>query len=62
MDLNENGHYRGLHIVAIDPSTAKPLFAKVFDTYKSSEAANEFVLSNPVPKGHIVVAACKDDM
>ena len=60
MDLNENGHHRGLHIVVINPSNGRVEKAKVFDTYESSEAVDEFIKQR-IPPGHIVVAACKDE-
>ena len=60
---NETNHYRGLHIVIIDPAapTEKNVkFSKVFDTYNSSNAFGKFVLQD-IPPGHIIVAACKDE-
>ena len=45
LDQNENGHYRGLHIVIINPHTGKVSRAKVFDTYKSAERFDEFISS-----------------
>ena len=40
---NENGHFRGLHVVLIKPEEQKACWGKVFDTYKSSKAFDEFV-------------------
>lgn len=37
VEPNSNLHFRGLHIVIIDPSNGKIVFAKVFDTYASSD-------------------------
>ena len=61
VEKNQFGHYRGLHVVAICPSTGKVNFARVFDTYKSSEAFEHLIKRNVIPLGHIVAAACKDD-
>ena len=44
----------------IDPKKGILVDAKVFDTYKSSASLDHF-LSNDIPKGYIVIAACKDD-
>lgn len=60
LEKNENGHFRGLHIVVINRQNGKIKEAKVFDTYKASEKFEEFI-DHEVPGGHIVVAACKDD-
>ena len=57
---NSNDHYRGLHIVLVSLLNKKIIFAKVFDTYKSSVDFDKFI-QYEVPDGHIVVAACKDD-
>ena len=57
---NCNGHYRGLHIVVINPNNGVVETAKVFDTYESSKEFEEFI-DKPLPIGHIVVAACKDE-
>lgn len=44
MDKNENDHFRGLHIVIIDPNEDGPMIVKkVFDTYKSSEMLENFL-------------------
>lgn len=60
VDCNENNHYRGLHIVVINPNNGQVEQAKVFDTYKSS-AILEIFIKDKVPEGHIVVAASKDE-
>ena len=60
MEENENGHFRGLHIVIFDPFCSKIIKAQVFDTYLNSSRFNEFI-KTPVPKGLIVIAACMDD-
>ena len=61
-DKNENGHFRGLHICIINPSTAKAVFAKVFDTYKSSDALEDFLTNlGVIPPGYMIAVACKDD-
>ena len=61
MEKNESQHYRGLHIVLIDSNTGSIKLAKVFDTYKSSKAFDNFITSTPIPEGYIIAAACKDD-
>ena len=60
MEKNMNGHYRGLHIVVIDPSTGDVETAKVFDTFESMNTLAKFI-KEPIPEGHIVMVACKDD-
>lgn len=55
VELNENGHYRGLHIAVINPETGKTSLAKAFDTYESSKKFDTFISIN-IPKSHIVVA------
>ena len=47
-------------MVIIDSLNASIVFAQVFDTYKTSTGFDEFI-AQPIPKGHIIVAACKDD-
>ena len=44
----------------LNPFSGQIEFAKVFDTYKSSETFDSFVCEH-VPLKYIVVAACKDD-
>ena len=60
VEVNECDHYRGLHIVVINPHNGKIEQARAFDTYKYAERLDDFV-DNDVPKGYIVVAACKDE-
>lgn len=36
VEKNEHNHYRGLHIVVINPKNFKVVFSKVFDTNKPS--------------------------
>ena len=50
-----------MHLVVINPTNGEVCWAIVFDTYKSSDALNEFILRG-LPTGYIVVAACKDEM
>lgn len=57
---NENGHYRGMHIVIINEKTGKVETARVFDTHESSDEFDDFIVKD-LPRGRIVVAACKDD-
>lgn len=40
---NDSGNYRGLHLVLVDPKTYSMVFAKVFDTYKSSDDLEKFI-------------------
>lgn len=61
VERNCNGHYRGLHIVLINPSTGKVEMAKVFDTYKSSDELDTWIDKGTIPADYIVVAACRDD-
>ena len=49
-----------MHIVVINPTNGEVCWAIVFDTYKSSDDLNEFILKG-LPAGYIVVAACKDE-
>ena len=60
MEKNENNHYRGLHIVVINPRNCKVETAKVFDTYNSSFEFDKLILDE-IPQGHILIAACQDD-
>ena len=43
MTQNENGHYRGLHIAIINPNNGRIHQARVFDTYKTSDAFDNFI-------------------
>ena len=61
MEPNENKHFRGLHLVVWDPDSQKPLFSKVFDTYKTSDGLEKFLFENTIKSGEIVILACKDD-
>ena len=60
---NSSGHARGLHIVVINPKTAKIEFAKVFDTFKGSTEFDSFIANDQgkIKPGSIIAAACKDD-
>ena len=63
---NENGHYRGLHIVIINSLDGKVELSQVFDTYKTSKGFYELpeygrTLLQELPEGHIVCVACQDD-
>lgn len=60
VEKNEHNHYRGLHIVVINPTNGKVETAKVFDTYKKADGFDSFITKH-IPEGHIVVAACKDE-
>lgn len=59
---NSNGHYRGLHIVIIDPKWGTVEWARSFDTYRVCTEFDEFLDSIPKPEeNYIVCIACKDD-
>ena len=60
MKKNENGHLRGFHIVTINPVNGKVKDARVFDTYRSSEKFDEFIMTS-IPHGYIVALAGCDD-
>ena len=57
IEKNVNGHYRGLHIVLMDPPTGEVKEAKVFDTYEKAEELKAFIEAHK-DSGYIVVAAC----
>ena len=57
---NEHFHYRGLHVVVINPANGKVVTARAFDTYQWRRSFDDFI-AEEIPNGHIVVAACKDD-
>ena len=59
-EVNENNHYRGMHMVIINPINGKILYSKVFDTYKTGDLFENFI-TNCVEDNTIVVAACKDE-
>ena len=59
-ERNADDHYRGLHLAVINPKTGKVETAKVFDTYKSSAELDKFI-TEEIPEGHIVAAACQDE-
>lgn len=61
MEKNVHGHFRGLHIVLINPKNGKVELAKIFDTYKSSDLFDNFIKNEEIPEGYIIVAACQDD-
>lgn len=47
-------------MVVINCTNGKVVSAQVFDTYKSSDELDIFLLKE-IPKGYIVIAACKDE-
>ena len=49
-----------MYVVIIDPTDGSVEYTKVFDTYKSSSRFDKFT-KRKLPKGYIVVAACKDE-
>ena len=61
LEPNTSDHFRGLHLVVINPSSGEVTFAKVFDTYESSLQLDDFIDSNSIASGNIVVIACKDE-
>lgn len=60
MDKNENGHLRGLHIVVINTIYGTVETCQVFDTYKTSNNFDEFIMKD-IPENYIIVAACSDE-
>lgn len=62
-EVNTSGHYRGIHVVIVNPATKGIVIAKVFDTYKSGVEFDEFLKKEKITKddGYIVVATCMDD-
>ena len=60
LQSNENSHYRGLHVVIINNTNGQIELAQVFDTYKNPVAFDKLT-RRKIPKGYIVLAACKDD-
>ena len=58
--MNENGHYRGIHIVVLNSYRGSIVLAEIYDTYKSSEDIDDFVTCH-IPLDYIIIAACKDD-
>lgn len=61
MEKNLYGHDRGLHIVVFNPNNGIVETARVFDTHMNGDQFDRFILKD-IPNGHILVAACKDDM
>ena len=60
VEKNESNHYRGLHIVIVNPANGKVEFAQVFDTHKAPDNFDNFI-KKVMPDRHIIIAACKDD-
>lgn len=60
VEANTDNHYRGLHMVIVNPNNGFVNSAKVFDTYKTSEHFDNFIHAF-IPDKSIVVAACKDE-
>ena len=46
LEPNSNGHFRGLHVIVVNPNDGNIEYAQVFDTYKSSDSLQEFINSN----------------
>ena len=61
MDKNENNHYRGLHLVVIDPKSGTIQLSRVFDTYFSSTQLENTIDEILDCDGFIIVVACKDE-
>ena len=62
MQANENNHFRGLHLAVINNQNGHIETNQVFDTYDSSDKLDAFIDQKEIPEGHIIIAACKDDM
>ena len=60
VEVNLDGHHRGLHIVVLNPRSCLVEWAQAYDTYQSSEELDKFIDAG-LPIGHIVIAACKDE-
>lgn len=60
LEKNEHKHWRGIHVVIINPLDCRVERASIFDTYESNEAFDNFA-DIDIPENFIVVAACKDD-
>lgn len=56
---NQSQNMRGLHVVTIDPKTGELWTGNCFDTYLTSSHMEKAI--EKIPKGYIVVAACKDE-
>ena len=59
-DNNQNPSQWGLHVVLINNTNGIVEAAKSFDTYEHSRVINAFI-TNDIPDGWIVCAACKDE-
>ena len=57
---NEHNHFRGLHIVVFNVFMGIVDLAIVFDTYKTSDQLDDFIMSD-IPDGSIIIAACMDE-
>ena len=60
MPRNINKHYRGLHILTLDPVNGAIKEKRVFDTYDDGDLFDEF-LATKLDYGDIVAVACKDE-
>lgn len=54
---NEHNHFRGLHVVVIDPTSGNIISGEAFDTHKTIIEFENFVLTK-IPEGHIIAVAC----
>lgn len=45
----------------MNPENGKIEISQIFDTYTSSSKFENFIENQTIPKGHIIMAACKDD-
>ena len=62
MQLNQCGHYRGIHVVVIDPIYGTVKLAQVFDTFESSEQFETYLFGSSSPTaGSMVVVTCKNE-
>ena len=52
---------RGLHVVVVNRDNGDLECSQIFDTYKSSDEFEEFMIPHEIPTGNIIIAASKDD-
>lgn len=63
INQNENGNFKGLHIVLLNGKTGKMETIECFDTSDKKMECEELdaFIESEIPNGFIVIAACKDD-
>lgn len=57
---NENGHTRGLHVVAINPLTFEITLAQIFDTFATGFKFDNLIKQKQF-EDQIIIAAAEDD-